>query len=77
MKILLADDQELVLLSLEKSLIMLGYTVIRAQNVTDAKNMYDFVMPDLVIADLNMPLSFNSEPYNNNSYENPNGLELH
>jgi DNA-binding response OmpR family regulator len=55
MKILLADDQELVLLSLEKSLIMLGYTVIRAQNVTDAKNMYDFVMPDLVIADLNMP----------------------
>ncbi len=76
MKILIADDQELVLLSLEKSLIMLDYTVICARNVKDAKNMYDITLPDLVIADLNMPLTNNSEAYNNNSYENPNGLEL-
>ncbi len=56
MKILIVDDQELVLLSLEKCLLDLGYTVISAKNVSGGIAMYDLHTPDLVIADINMPI---------------------
>jgi CheY-like chemotaxis protein len=39
MKILIVDDQELVILSLEKCLVDLGYDV--SNNVSDAIKMYD------------------------------------
>jgi CheY-like chemotaxis protein len=50
MKILIVDDQELVILSLEKCLVDLGYDVVSANNVSDAIKMYE-TQPNLVIAD--------------------------
>ncbi len=55
MKILVVDDQQLVLLSLEKWLTDLGYNVTCADNVAMAIEKYYQVLPDLVIADMNMP----------------------
>ncbi|AWG20452.1 transcriptional regulator [Flavobacterium faecale] len=57
MKILIVDDQELVVLSLEKCLLDLGYQVITAKNVSDGIQKYDLNAPSLVIADINMPFS--------------------
>jgi DNA-binding response OmpR family regulator len=59
MKILIVDDQELVLLSLEKCLTDLGYEVKKANNVFDAIAKYDDFLPSLVIADINMPVLSN------------------
>lgn len=55
MKILIVDDQELVLLSLKKCLNDLGYEVMTSNSVNDAKEKYDSYAPNLVIADINMP----------------------
>ena len=57
MKILIIDDQELVVLSLEKSLLDLGYEVVSANSISDGIAKYDQSNPDLVIADINMPYS--------------------
>ncbi|VXB21240.1 Transcriptional regulator [Flavobacterium sp. 9AF] len=55
MKILIIDDQELVLLSLEKCLIDLGYEVITAKSVNNGILKYENHLPDLVIVDINIP----------------------
>jgi CheY-like chemotaxis protein len=60
MKILLVDDQELVLLSLEKYLTDLGYEIKCSSNMADAISLYDEFLPDLVITDLNIPVIPNS-----------------
>ncbi|RDI50355.1 response regulator [Flavobacterium glaciei] len=60
MKILIIDDQELVLLTLEKYLIDLGYLVKKANNMADGIAMYDEFQPDLVITDVDMPVVANS-----------------
>jgi CheY-like chemotaxis protein len=60
-KILLVDDQKLVLLSLEKSLTDLGYDVKSTDNVYDAIAAYDSYQPNLVIVDINMPVLPNYE----------------
>nr|WP_315254890.1 glycosyltransferase [uncultured Flavobacterium sp.] len=60
MRILIVDDQELVLLSLEKCLTDLGYEVKFSDNVEDAIKMYDKILPHLVITDINMPIIPNS-----------------
>ncbi len=65
MKILIVDDQELVLLSLEKCLTDLGYEVMTSNSVNDAKEKYDNYMPNLVIADINMP-EYTGEVLDNN-----------
>jgi DNA-binding response OmpR family regulator len=70
MKILIIDDQQLVLLSLEKALTDLGYEVISADNVIDAINKYDSVQPNLVIVDINM------EAEDNSTAEFSSGLEV-
>lgn len=54
MKILIIDDQQLVLLSLEKALTDLGYEVHSAENVSDAISSYDNLQPNLVIVDINL-----------------------
>ena len=54
MKILIIDDQQLVLLSLEKALTDLGYEVHSAENVADAITSYDNLQPNLVIVDINL-----------------------
>ena len=69
MKILIIDDQQLVLLSLEKSLTDLGYEVISADNVVDAIEKYDAIQPNLVIVDINMSGE-------NEGDEFPSGLEV-
>jgi CheY-like chemotaxis protein len=55
-KILIVDDQELVLISLEKCLTDLGYEVKSSNNMSDAITSYDEFEPDLVISDINMPV---------------------
>lgn len=55
MKILAIDDQQLVLLPLEKRLSELGYEVITETNALKGIELYDSFNPDLVIVDINMP----------------------
>lgn len=78
MKILIIDDQELVILSLEKSLLDLGYEVVSANTISDGIEKYDLYNPDLVIADINMPFSneVSSNADNTNSKVAYNGLEI-
>ncbi|WP_179318304.1 response regulator [Winogradskyella helgolandensis] len=55
MKILAIDDQQLVLLPLEKRLLELGYDVKIETNATKGIELYETFSPDLVIVDINMP----------------------
>ena len=54
MKILAIDDQQLILLSLEKKLIELGYHVKTANSGIGGMELFDSFNPDLVIVDINM-----------------------
>jgi CheY-like chemotaxis protein len=54
-KILIVDDQELVLISLEKCLSDLGYKIKSVNNIYEAIFIYDSFLPDLIISDVNMP----------------------
>jgi CheY-like chemotaxis protein len=77
-KILLVDDQKLVLLSLEKCLTDLGYDVQSTNNVYDAIALYDSYSPDLVIADINMPVlpGFDLSMQTINVNDKASGLEV-
>ncbi|WP_394972379.1 glycosyltransferase [uncultured Croceitalea sp.] len=55
MKILAIDDQELILLSVEKKLSQLGYEVKTANSAGDGIKLYQEFRPDLVLLDMNMP----------------------
>jgi CheY-like chemotaxis protein len=57
MKILIVDDQELVVLSLQKSLSDTGYEVLCAYSVQEAIQKFNDYNPDLVIADIQLPIS--------------------
>lgn len=54
MKVLAIDDQQLVLLPLQKRLTELGYEVIIETNAKKGLDLYDSFRPDLVIIDINM-----------------------
>ncbi len=54
MKILAIDDQQLILLSLEKKLLELGYNVKTADSGKLGMKLFDSFNPDLVIVDINM-----------------------
>jgi CheY-like chemotaxis protein/glycosyltransferase involved in cell wall biosynthesis len=55
MKVLAIDDQQLVLLPLQKRLMDLGYEVAIETDAIKGLKTYDEFNPDLVIVDLNMP----------------------
>jgi len=55
MKILAIDDQLLILMSLEKRLIELGYQVKTADSGEKGIDIFKTFQPDLVIVDINMP----------------------
>ncbi len=55
MKILAIDDQQLILMSLEKRLIELGYDVKTADTGQKGIDIFKQFSPDLVIVDINMP----------------------
>ena len=55
MKILTIDDQQLILLSVEKRLTELGYDVMTANSGKKGIEIYDAFEPDLVLVDINMP----------------------
>ncbi|MCA0132592.1 response regulator [Winogradskyella alexanderae] len=55
MKVLAIDDQQLVLLPLQKRLEDLGYEVAIETDAIKGLDTYDEFNPDLVIVDLNMP----------------------
>ncbi|RKR14183.1 glycosyl transferase family 2 [Maribacter vaceletii] len=55
MRILAIDDQQLILLSLEKRLVELGYDIKTANCGNDGKVLFESFKPDLVIVDINMP----------------------
>jgi len=55
MKILAIDDQQLVLLPLEKRLVALGYEVKTENNGKSGMESFETFQPDLVIVDMNMP----------------------
>jgi len=55
MKILTIDDQQLILLSLEKRLVELGYDVRIAGSGRKGIEIFELFQPDLVIVDINMP----------------------
>ena len=72
MKILIIDDQQLVLLSLEKALTDLGYEVRSAENVEYAIKSYDEIQPNLVIVDINLSGNLDLQE----SVEISSGLEV-
>lgn len=78
MKILIADDQQLVTFSLEKSLKDLGYEVEIASDVQQTVSAYENLNPDMVIVDLNMPMSSKDEfaINENTTIEEAHGLEV-
>lgn len=55
MKILTIDDQQLILLSVEKRLTELGYEVFTANSGQSGIAAIDTFDPDMVIVDINMP----------------------
>jgi CheY-like chemotaxis protein len=55
MKILLIDDQKLVLIPLANKLEEMGYKVTKTTNGLEGIELYDTVKPHLVIVDINMP----------------------
>ncbi|MDP5081624.1 MAG: response regulator [Winogradskyella sp.] len=55
MKVLAIDDQQLVLLPLQKRLTELGYDVKIETDAVKGLNVYNAFQPDLVIVDINMP----------------------
>ena len=55
MKVLAIDDQQLVLLPLQKQLSNLGYNVQIETNSENGIQAFDTFNPDLVIVDINMP----------------------
>ncbi|MCL5246441.1 response regulator [Cellulophaga sp. 20_2_10] len=55
MKILAIDDQQLILLSVEKKLTDLGYQVETASSGASGIEIFNSFSPDLVIVDINMP----------------------
>ncbi|MFS4482941.1 response regulator [Hyunsoonleella sp. 2307UL5-6] len=55
MKILAIDDQQLVLLPIQKRLIELGYDVKIETDANNSISLYNSFKPDLVIVDINMP----------------------
>ncbi|ADV50326.1 response regulator [Cellulophaga sp. E16_2] len=55
MKILAIDDQQLILMSLQKRLIELGYEVKTADSGVKGIELFKTFEPELVILDINMP----------------------
>ncbi|MFK7810895.1 MAG: response regulator [Maribacter sp.] len=55
MKILAIDDQQLILLSVEKRLKEIGYDVAIADSGEKGISLFDSFGPDLVLVDINMP----------------------
>ncbi len=55
MKILLIDDQQLVLLPLQNKLEELGYKVSSSTDASESIGIYDRFQPDLIVVDINMP----------------------
>ena len=55
MKVLAIDDQQLVLLPIEKRLLELGYEVRIETDSVKSLDLYNSFKPDLVIVDVNMP----------------------
>ena len=56
MKVLAIDDQQLVLLPLQKRLTELGFEVKIETDAVKGLELYDSFNPDLVIVDINMPV---------------------
>jgi len=56
MKVLAIDDQQLVLLPLQKRLVELGYDVKIETDAAKGLDLYHSFNPDLVIVDINMPI---------------------
>ncbi|WP_396603406.1 response regulator [Algibacter sp. R77976] len=54
MKILAIDDQQLILLSLEKHLTDLGFNIKCANSGEEGLELFDSFKPDIVIVDINM-----------------------
>ncbi len=55
MKILAIDDQQLILLSVEKKLTEAGYHVKTASSSEEGIKLFNSFQPDLVLLDMNMP----------------------
>ncbi len=55
MKILTIDDQQLILMSVEKRLKELGYQVMTADSGQKGIELFDSFSPDMVLVDINMP----------------------
>ena len=55
MKILVIDDQKLIVLAVKKRLTAFGYIVQTANSVEEGVYKYNSFQPDLVVLDMNMP----------------------
>jgi DNA-binding response OmpR family regulator len=77
MKILVVDDQPIILLALKKCLTNQGYDVVTAMNVENGIKEYENTKPDFVIVDINMPANDNDKLINNHTQvSDVSGLDI-
>ncbi len=61
MKILIAEDEAMMLAALEKNLTDEGYEVIAVQDGSEALKVLETVTPDLILTDIMMPYTSGME----------------
>lgn len=76
MKVLIVDNERHILMSLGRCLSDLGYDIECCDNAIDAKQSYEAFRPDLLIADISLPVAYSVMPFINKSRGNTAGLEL-
>ncbi|MBY0485600.1 MAG: response regulator [Flavobacteriaceae bacterium] len=76
MRILVVDDQELVLLSLEKCLTDLGYEVMTSKSIEEGISKYDSYAPNLVLVDIDLPECTGDKRVDNHQASNRSGLDI-
>jgi DNA-binding response OmpR family regulator len=57
MKILIAEDEPMILKTLSLYLVRAGFTVVTAPDGKAAMDMFEFEQPDMVVTDLMMPFA--------------------
>lgn len=76
MRVLIVDNERHILTSLGRCLSDLGYEIECCDNTQDAVNSFNAFQPDLLIADISLPVVYPMVPIINKPKANRAGLEL-
>lgn len=76
MKVLIVDNERHILMSLGRCLSDLGYEVECCDNTQEAVRSFNDFKPDLLIADISLPVVYSTVPMIKKPEANKAGLEL-